>query len=83
MQTTGLHIDNPPVGYADTLPYTRRASLTICAACYFIAENKIKAFVYSISQSATADSSLYQREPVLRFVIEAWLQRKNSLNSLK
>ena len=30
-----------------------------------------------------ADSSLYQREPVLRFVEVADLYKKNSLNSLK
>ena len=34
----------------------------------FIAENMIKQFAQSISQSADADSSLYQREPALRFV---------------
>ena len=38
-------LSNPPVGFADTLPCTGRASFTICSACYFIEENKIKAFV--------------------------------------
>ena len=38
---------------------------------------------YSISQSANADSSLYQREPVLRFVWVVDLYRKSSLNNLK
>ena len=48
MQTAGLHIDNPPVGFADTLPYTRRASLAVCSACYFIAENHLNnlQFIY-------------------------------------
>ena len=50
-----------------TLPCTGRASLTICAASYFIEENKINTFVYPISQSANADSSLYQREPCNSF----------------
>ena len=36
----------------------------------FIAENKIKQFAYSISQSADADSSLYQREPCNSFVLK-------------
>ena len=40
---------------------TRRASFAICSACYFIAENKIKAFAYSISQSATL-TALFTKE---------------------
>ena len=68
--------DNPPVGYADTLPCSRRASFTICSACYFIAENMIKQFAYSISQSADADSSLYQREPCYSLGLKCWFAIK-------
>ena len=42
----------------------------------FIAENKIKSFAYSISQSATADSSLYQREPCNSFSLNCWFTAK-------
>ena len=45
----------------------KEGKFAICPVLYFIEENKIKAFVYTISQSATADSSLYQREPCNSF----------------
>ena len=47
-----LFFDNPPIGYADTLPCTGRASFTVCSAYYFIAENHFKQsviFLYQVS----------------------------------
>ena len=40
----------------------------ICNQTYFQPNIAYKQNVFSISQSADADSSLYQREPALRFV---------------
>ena len=53
-------------------PLHREGRFAVCLSCWFIAENRIKQFAYSISQSATADSSLYQREPCCSFGLKCW-----------
>ena len=61
-----------------TLPCSRRASFTICSAWYFIAENRIKQFVYSISQSATL-TALFTKESLFCGLLTSYHLTKESL----
>ena len=53
-------------------PLHKEGKFVVCSVWYFIAKNRIKQFAQSISQSADADSSLYQREPCCSFGLKCW-----------
>ena len=57
-------------------PLHREGRFAVCLSWYFIAWNRIKQFAYSISQSADADSSLYQREPCYSLGLKCWFAIK-------
>ena len=57
-------------------PLHREGKFVVCSVWYFIAENRIKQFAQSISQSADADSSLYQREPCCSLGLKCWFAVK-------
>ena len=57
-------------------PLHKEGRFAVCLICCFTAENRIKQFAYSISQSADADSSLCQREPCYLFDLKCWFAIK-------
>ena len=69
--------DNPPVGWADTLPCmscpvgTRRASLQF--VWFAILKRKYNQTICTVNLSVSyADSSLYQREPCYSLGLKCW-----------
>ena len=84
MQTAGLHIDNPlSLVKLVTSPLTWRTSFAVYLGWYFIAENMIKQFAYSISQSATLTALFTKESLAIRLIRNADLQlNKHAKESL-